>query len=148
MNHPTRYHLRLLVTACIATVTAAADDGAKLNVGKETTANAEAETLQPVAKENVIVYKEPGRYGGWPANHGLWQWGDEIVVGFTATWYRETTTDHRIDRTKPTAKCRPGASTGAGPGTPRRICRFRIGRQRPNRNRSPSRSTSRRRISR
>lgn len=100
MNHPTRYHLLLLVITCIATVTAAADD-VKLHLAKNTPAQAEAVTLQPATKENVIVYREPGRYGGWPANHGLWQWGDEIVVGFTATWYRETTTDHRIDRTKP-----------------------------------------------
>ena len=27
--------------------------------------------------------------------------GDEMVVGFTSTWYKSTTTDHRIDRTKP-----------------------------------------------
>jgi hypothetical protein len=60
-----------------------------------------APALQPATKENVIVYKKPGRYGGWPANQGLWQWGDELVVGFTATYYKETTTDHRIDRTKP-----------------------------------------------
>ncbi|MEZ0255991.1 MAG: SUMF1/EgtB/PvdO family nonheme iron enzyme [Chthoniobacter sp.] len=57
--------------------------------------------LKPAAQENFIVYKEAGRYGGWPANHGLWQWGDELVAGFTATWYKDTTTDHRIDRTKP-----------------------------------------------
>ena len=56
---------------------------------------------RPVSRDNVIVYKEPGRYGGWPANQGMWQWGDELVVGFTATYYKETTTDHRIDRTKP-----------------------------------------------
>jgi hypothetical protein len=58
-------------------------------------------TLKPASAENLIVYKETGRYGGWPANQGLWQWGDELVVGFTSTWYKETTTDHRIDRTKP-----------------------------------------------
>lgn len=58
-------------------------------------------TLQPATKENIIVYREPGRYGGWPANQGLWQWGNELVVGFTATYYKQTTTDHRIDRTKP-----------------------------------------------
>lgn len=58
-------------------------------------------TIQPATKENVIVYKEPGRYGGWPANQGLWQWGDELVVGFVAAYFKETTTDHRIDRTKP-----------------------------------------------
>jgi CubicO group peptidase (beta-lactamase class C family) len=56
---------------------------------------------RPATAENFIVYKEPGRYGGWPANHGLWQWGDELVVGFDSTWYKQTTTDHRIDRTKP-----------------------------------------------
>jgi len=80
---------------------AALADGAKLELAKETAAKSGAPTVRPAAAENVIVYKEPGRYGGWPANHGLWQWGDELVAGFTATWYRETTTDHRIDRTKP-----------------------------------------------
>ncbi|WP_291986585.1 sialidase family protein [Luteitalea sp.] len=34
--------------------------------------------------EHVTVWREAGRYGGWPANHGIWSWGDEILVGFTA----------------------------------------------------------------
>ena len=34
--------------------------------------------------EHVTVWREAGRYGGWPANHGIWNWGDEILVGFTA----------------------------------------------------------------
>jgi hypothetical protein len=33
--------------------------------------------------EHVIVYRKEGRYGGWPANNGVWNWGDEIVVGFS-----------------------------------------------------------------
>ena len=33
--------------------------------------------------EHVEVYREPGRFAGWPANYGIWSWGDEIVVGFT-----------------------------------------------------------------
>ena len=33
--------------------------------------------------KHVIVYKEVGRYAGWPANYGIWSWGDEIVTGFT-----------------------------------------------------------------
>jgi hypothetical protein len=33
-------------------------------------------------KQQVIVYKQTNRYAGWPANVGLWQWGNEIVVGF------------------------------------------------------------------
>ncbi len=74
---------------------------AKLEIAPDKQPNSATPKLQPATKENVVVYTEPARYGGWPANHGLWQWGDELVVGFTSTWYRETTTDHRIDRTKP-----------------------------------------------
>lgn len=36
------------------------------------------------AVDHVTVWRETGRYGGWPANHGIWHWGDEILVGFTA----------------------------------------------------------------
>ena len=39
---------------------------------------------QAATPEHVTVWREPGRYGGWPANHGMWSWGDEILVGFTA----------------------------------------------------------------
>ncbi|MBI5772934.1 MAG: exo-alpha-sialidase [Verrucomicrobia bacterium] len=74
---------------------------AKLEIATDAIPANKMPVLRPATKENVVVYKEAGRYGGWPANHGLWQWGDELVVGFTSTWYRETTTDHRIDRTKP-----------------------------------------------
>ena len=35
------------------------------------------------AAENVVVFRESGRFGGWPANNGIWSWGDEIVVGAT-----------------------------------------------------------------
>ncbi len=52
-------------------------------------------------RQNVTVFKEPGRYGGWPANHGLWQWGDELVAGFQAAWYKPATNDHAIDRSRP-----------------------------------------------
>ncbi len=34
--------------------------------------------------EHLDVWREGGRYGGWPANHGMWGWGDELLVGFTA----------------------------------------------------------------
>ncbi len=34
--------------------------------------------------EHLDVWRETGRYGGWPANHGMWGWGDELLVGFTA----------------------------------------------------------------
>lgn len=31
---------------------------------------------------HVKVFGEQGIYAGWPANHGAWQWGDELLVGF------------------------------------------------------------------
>lgn len=33
--------------------------------------------------EQVTIYREPGRFAGWPANYGMWAWGDELVLGFT-----------------------------------------------------------------
>tara|TARA_A100001037_G_scaffold186863_1_gene167310 strand:+ start:5664 stop:6755 length:1092 start_codon:yes stop_codon:yes gene_type:complete len=33
--------------------------------------------------KHVIIYKEKNRYAGWPANYGIWSWGDEIVTGFS-----------------------------------------------------------------
>jgi hypothetical protein len=41
-----------------------------------------AQDVQPAAIEHVIVFDQQGRYGGWPANNGLWSWGDEVLVGF------------------------------------------------------------------
>jgi hypothetical protein len=32
--------------------------------------------------EHATVYAAPGIYAGWPANHGAWQKGDELLVGF------------------------------------------------------------------
>ncbi len=39
--------------------------------------------------KHVIVYSEPGRCGGWPANNGAWSWGDEILVGFDSAEHKE-----------------------------------------------------------
>ena len=45
------------------------------------------------------MWRETGRYGGWPANHGIWSWGDEILVGFTAGVLKtDDMTRHPIDR--------------------------------------------------
>src|SRR5258708_2812385 len=41
------------------------------------------------AAKHVKVYSEPGRFGGWPANHGIWAWGNEILVGFSAGYYKD-----------------------------------------------------------
>ena len=31
-----------------------------------------------LSAQHRFVYKEPGRFAGWPANGGIWHWGDEI----------------------------------------------------------------------
>lgn len=51
--------------------------------------------------ENGIVHKETGRYGGWPANHGIWSWGNEILVGFELGYFKVNERGHSIDYSKP-----------------------------------------------
>jgi hypothetical protein len=33
--------------------------------------------------EHKIVFRQPGKFAAWPANFGMWHWGNEIVFGFT-----------------------------------------------------------------
>ncbi|MFO1020396.1 MAG: sialidase family protein [Planctomycetales bacterium] len=52
--------------------------------------------------KHVVVYHEDGRFGGWPANHGIWTWGNEILTGFSRGLYKDLGPDrHAIDREKP-----------------------------------------------
>jgi len=39
------------------------------------------------AIKHVIVCSESGKFCGWPANCGLWSWGNEILVGFAQSEY-------------------------------------------------------------
>jgi len=39
--------------------------------------------------EHVIVYYEDGRFGGWPANGGMWAWDDEILVCHTVADHKD-----------------------------------------------------------
>ena len=64
--------------------------------------------LQAIANESdfivkeVTVYHEPGRFGGWPANHGMWVWGDELLFGFGRGYYKNLGEErHNIDRDRP-----------------------------------------------
>ena len=56
----------------------------------------------PQVVKTVPVYDVDGRFGGWPANHGIWSWGDEILVGFSAGYYKDLGPErHNIDRDAP-----------------------------------------------
>ena len=58
--------------------------------------------LAALEVQHVTVYHEPGRFGGWPANHGMWIWGNELLVGFSAGYYKDNGPNyHAIDHDKP-----------------------------------------------
>lgn len=60
--------------------------------------NLHAQLAQGSVK-HVKVYYEPGMFGGWPANHGVWNWGDEILVGFSKGNYMDLGPDrHNFDK--------------------------------------------------
>lgn len=57
-----------------------------------------------MVEKHIMVYCEPGRYGGWPANHGIWSWGNEILVGFDVGYHKaQGRWRHAIDHEKPCA---------------------------------------------
>ena len=49
----------------------------------------------------ITIYNEPGRFAGWPANYGIWNWGDEIVVSFTVGAMDVDGGFHARDKTQP-----------------------------------------------
>lgn len=51
--------------------------------------------------QHITIYREPNRYAGWPANYGIWNWGNEIVVGFTLGYMDPTEAFHTRDKSKP-----------------------------------------------
>lgn len=67
--------------------------------------------------QHVKVYYEKGMYGGWPANNGIWIWGNEILVGFSKGFHKNLGSKHNIDRDKPQlhllARSKDGGNTWA-----------------------------------
>ena len=47
---------------------------------------------------HLEVYYQDDRFAGWPANNGIWNWGDEILVGFVEAEHRETEGFHTYNR--------------------------------------------------
>lgn len=50
---------------------------------------------------HVTVYREQGRFGGWPANGGIWSWGNEILVGFRRGYFELSGGFHAVNRSRP-----------------------------------------------
>jgi hypothetical protein len=52
--------------------------------------------------KHYTVFAEKGRFGGWPANYGIWNWGSTISVGFQDCAFRLVGEgNHAIDKDKP-----------------------------------------------
>lgn len=50
---------------------------------------------------HVTIYREKGRFAGWPANYGIWSWGNEIVLGFTLGYINPAGGYHARDKSRP-----------------------------------------------
>ena len=50
----------------------------------------------PRVLQHMEVCSQPGRFAGWPANNGIWSWGDEIVIVFTLGYHTQKS-GHTID---------------------------------------------------
>src|SRR6185503_21375647 len=94
MNHAAR--LTVTLAAAVVGATALAAQPARQEVPTATPTLA-------AAPRHVVVARETGRYGGWPANHGIWSWGNEILVGFSWGHMRAggAESGHPIDRQQP-----------------------------------------------
>ncbi len=57
---------------------------------------------EPSVVRHVKVFGSDGKFAGWPANHGMWMWGNEILVGFSTGVHKNLGNErHNIDREKP-----------------------------------------------
>jgi hypothetical protein len=72
-----------------------------------------ADAAAPSSARHVVVFYEPGRFGGWPANNGIWIWGDEILVGFELRYYKASEDKHSFDPAKP-SRCLLARSLDGG----------------------------------
>ena len=73
----------------------------------------------PRVLEQVKVYSEPGRFAGWPANHGIWSWGDEVLVGFSRGYDKDNGADYHIDPDRPEDFLLARSKDGGAPGRSR-----------------------------
>lgn len=92
----------------------------------------------------VTVFRRAGGFAGWPANGGLWSWGDEIVVGFKLRVLKPGTEFHAIDRNSPATRAQARSLDGGetwqleepafrepAPASPASVPREAVGFDRP-----------------
>ncbi len=62
-------------------------------------------------RHGVLFYQE-NRYAGWPANNGIWNWDNEILVGFVEADHKTTDGLHTYDQSS--ARHKYARSTDGG----------------------------------
>ena len=70
--------------------------GCSVDIGEGTSARPLSAADRDVPARHVIVCHQPGRFCGWPANNGVWIWGNEILVGFHQADYVPKDCSHSI----------------------------------------------------
>ncbi len=53
--------------------------------------------------KHIMIYHDPLKFAGWPANAGLFSWGNEILAAFHVGEFLDKPMGHRIDEGKPIA---------------------------------------------
>ena len=48
--------------------------------------------------QHMTVYRREDEFAAWPANFGMWSWGNEILVGFAAAKHVDKTKGHTYDQ--------------------------------------------------
>lgn len=63
--------------------------------------------------QHIELYREAGRYAGWPANYGIWSWREEVVVSFALGFYDgDNSGFHSADRNRPFAPMQARSTDG------------------------------------
>jgi len=71
-------------------------------------------SLNTIPSENYVAYYEPGRFAGWPANNGVWCWGNEILVGFSLGYHKTDVSGGHSIRDDMPSRVVLGRSTDGG----------------------------------
>lgn len=58
------------------------------------------------------VYRRRGAFAGWPANYGLWAWGDEVLSAFAVGRVGPKGDIHELDREHPFKPCQARSLDG------------------------------------
>jgi hypothetical protein len=61
------------------------------------TVGSSAQVAEHPGVKHIKVYYEKDKFAGWPANWGMWNWGNEILVGYSKADHKDTT-GHNYNR--------------------------------------------------